>query len=331
MTPAGHRFVWDLDKTYLQTDFESVRGLLRAAFESPEDKVAYPGATRVLQSLKRRPDHRLYILSGSPKLMRQKLERKLALDGVAWDRFTLKPNLENVLMGRLSEVRGQVGYKLGALLRWRARDGDPPETMMGDDAEADAFVYSLYADLTAGLVSRRELSTILEAAEVSDETSEAIHDSLSDVILGQRVRRILIHLDKRTPPERLSAYGPRLVPVFNYFQAAAVLWSDGTLDARAVADVAGELAASAGYGPAALAQGLEDLVRRGALGAAAASELAAIPGLVAVLGPRRAGELPDQLTSARQAARAATPLPAADAYRRPDYVELFLRSRGRTD
>ena len=49
------------------------------------------------------------------------LEEKLSLDGIMWDRFELKPNLENLLRGRFRAVRDQVGYKLPALLRWRAR------------------------------------------------------------------------------------------------------------------------------------------------------------------------------------------------------------------
>jgi hypothetical protein len=326
VTPAGHRFVWDLDKTYLQTEFETVRGLLRAAFESPEDKVAYPGAAVVLRALKRRPEHRLHILSGSPRQMRRKLERKLSLDGVTWDRFTLKPNLENVLRGRLSEVRGQVGYKLEALLSARARYGDPPETMMGDDAEADAFVYSLYADLTAGRVPRRTLDTILDDAGCGDHLQAAIAAALDGIVLADRVRRILIHLDRRTPPGLLAQiHGPRLVPVFNYFQAAIVLWADGHLDARAVAEVAGELATSAGYGASALVNSLEDLVRRAALSPEQAVEAGTHPRLSAVLGPSQMRALSDRLRGAAPAG-----LDAHNAGQRtPDYADLFARTRGR--
>ena len=34
---------WDLDKTYVQTDFSSVRGLFRAATEKAENKRVVPG------------------------------------------------------------------------------------------------------------------------------------------------------------------------------------------------------------------------------------------------------------------------------------------------
>ena len=39
--------------------------------------------------------------------------------------------------------------------------------------------------------------------------------------------RIIIHLDRRSPPVRFEAYGQRVVPVYNYFQAAPVLYADG--------------------------------------------------------------------------------------------------------
>ena len=101
---------------------------------------------------------RVHILSGSPEQMRRRLEDKLRLDGISWDSFTLKPNLQNLLRLRFRAVRDQLGYKLPALLASRAELGETrrgrraraTETLFGDDAEADAYVYSLYADFLAG-------------------------------------------------------------------------------------------------------------------------------------------------------------------------------------
>ena len=78
---AEHIFRWDLDKTYLRTEFDTVRDLVRSAFESATDKQAYPGAAALLRALKRSADHRICIVSGSPSQMRQVLAAKLALDG----------------------------------------------------------------------------------------------------------------------------------------------------------------------------------------------------------------------------------------------------------
>src|SRR5262249_35190663 len=112
MTQPKHIFRWDLDKTYLRTDFDSLRGLLRAA-----DKRAVPGAPALLRALRAAggPAHRISIISGSPEQMRKVLEAKLALDGVACDEFVLKPNLKNLLRGRFRAIRAQVPYKLPAL------------------------------------------------------------------------------------------------------------------------------------------------------------------------------------------------------------------------
>src|SRR5207302_1177953 len=74
--------------------------------------------------------------------------------GVEVDGLTFKPNLQNLLRGRFRALREQVSYKLPALLEARAQIGaSVPETLFGDDAEADAFIYSLYADFLAGRAS----------------------------------------------------------------------------------------------------------------------------------------------------------------------------------
>src|SRR6267142_3541355 len=73
-----HTFRWDLDKTYLRTEFDSIRDLARSAIENAADKQAFPGATALLRAL-RQDGHRICIVSGSPTQMRQVLAAKLAL------------------------------------------------------------------------------------------------------------------------------------------------------------------------------------------------------------------------------------------------------------
>ncbi len=41
---APHVYRWDLDKTYLQTDFDSIGGLLRTAMQGAADKANVPGS-----------------------------------------------------------------------------------------------------------------------------------------------------------------------------------------------------------------------------------------------------------------------------------------------
>src|SRR5262249_3822994 len=69
MIAPKHIFRWDLDKTYLRTDFDSFRGLIKAAMEKPAEKRAVPGAPALLRALRAAggADHRICIITGSPQ------------------------------------------------------------------------------------------------------------------------------------------------------------------------------------------------------------------------------------------------------------------------
>jgi hypothetical protein len=275
-TGATHTFRWDLDKTYLRTDFDSLRSLVRTALEKPSDKRAFPGAPALLRALRAAGGeaHRISIISGSPQQMRKVLEAKLALDGVEYDEFVLKPNLGNLLRGRFRALRAQVPYKLPALLRSRAAHAAPAETLFGDDAESDAIVYCLYADIVAGKVENEVLDKILEVGHAYEDQRVETLALLEDVPRGDVVRRILIHLDRRSPTGQFERFGERLVPIYNYFQAALVLYADGQLDAGDVLGVGREMLASGDYSVSSLANSLQDLLRRRRLDRDAAARLA---------------------------------------------------------
>ena len=90
---------------------------------------------------------------------------------------------------------------------------------------------------------------------------------------GERVARIFINLERRSPPATFRLFGPRVVPTFNYFQTAAVLGAEGYLGAEDVARVGRVLLEGAGYTARGLENSLGDLVRRGFLEPAAAGAL----------------------------------------------------------
>src|SRR5262245_26588981 len=124
--------------------------------------------------------------------MRKVLEQKLSLDGVEFDEFILKPTVRNILRGRFRAIREQVGYKLPALLAGRMGvDVDVPETLFGDDAESDAFIYSLYADLLSGHATQQTLEQILERLEIYPDVAQRTLALLERVPKSDRVRRIL--------------------------------------------------------------------------------------------------------------------------------------------
>lgn len=226
---------WDLDKTYLHTDFESFRGIVRSALESARDKRAVPGATALLRELAReRPGWRarIALLSGSPTQMRTVLETKLRMDGVRFDEFTLKDNLANLRRGRVRAVRDQFGYKLPRLLLGRIGLGEAVrETLFGDDAEADALVYSVYADAIAGRVSPVELSRVLEAAGAYPDSIVEALAALRRVSLADVVDRIFIRLDRGVERRAFEPLGSRVIPVRSWFEAATVLLSAGEIEA----------------------------------------------------------------------------------------------------
>nr|MBK7066853.1 hypothetical protein [Deltaproteobacteria bacterium] len=168
-----------------------------------------PGAARLIRALRVHQPSRVTILSGSPEQMRGTLESKLRLDGIVWDEFTLKPSVRNILRLRFRALRDQVGYKLPALLDARTRvPQGVPETLFGDDAEADALVYSLYADVLAGKVSDRQLTAVLEQSRTYADVVSEIIRLVHRTARGDVVRRIFIHLDRRSDPGFFRIYGP---------------------------------------------------------------------------------------------------------------------------
>ncbi|MFO0759097.1 MAG: hypothetical protein U0359_21575 [Byssovorax sp.] len=270
--PPRARFIarWDLDKTYLRTDFDTMRDLVRTALERPDQKRTVPGAAVLLRELGR-AGVEIHILSGSPEQLRGRLEEKLRLDGARWASLTLKPNLENILRLRFRALRGQLGYKLPALLRRRCemvsqvdeRGTLVREVLLGDDAEADAFVYSLYADVCEGKVDAEALAEVMRRGQAYEDTIRDAVRYASYVPKGPIVERILIHLDRQSSPADFRMYGGRVVPFYNYLQAAFVLHEDGRIPARAVLRVAQDLAYAHNFDSAALARSYLDLSRRG--------------------------------------------------------------------
>lgn len=273
LVPRETIYRWDLDKTYLRTDFDTVRDLLRTALEAPDEKRTVPGASILLRELRATGPAGITILSGSPEQMRKTLEAKLRLDGIHWDSFTLKPSLRNLLKGRFRFLKDQVSYKLASLLDARTRvAGETQEVLFGDDAEADAFIYSLYADLCAGRIGNDTLVAVLERAQVyPEDVPDLLQRARRVSHVGEDdappvVRRIFIHLDRMSAPELFTEFGHRLCPFHNYFQPAVVLCQDGGLEVEAALRIGADLVMSRGFAPDALTASVVDLGRRRFIG-----------------------------------------------------------------
>jgi hypothetical protein len=321
---------WDLDKTYLRTEFDTVRDLVRTAFEPAMRKQTVPGAAALLREVRATEPAGIFILSGSPEQMRKVLEAKLRLDGVHWDSFTLKPSLRNLLRGRFRFLKDQVGYKLASLLASRIQvEPETDEVLFGDDAEADAFIYSLYADICEDRVDNGTLMAVLRLAGVYEQELPSLVRMMGRVPHRGQVRRIFIHLDRVSPPEVFADYGRRVCPFYNYFQPALALLETGAIDADATLRVGAEIVVQHGFAPDALTASFVDLVRRGYVGRAAGERILAV---AAGIHPRAyAAAAPVLRAFVKELEPRLSTLGAPPPIERleVDYLRLFERDRDR--
>lgn len=234
---------------------------------------------------------------------------------------------------RLSALRDQLGYKLPELLEARVREqqrygshGPVREVLVGDDSESDAFVYSLYADVAAGRVSRSELERVLEAGETREQTARRCRAAVESLAPQALIDTILIHLDAQTPPSLFTRYGSRVIPFYNYWQAALVLFERGFLNAVSTLRIAVEFHVHHGFSHDAIARSYLDLARRGHATTAAPERLR--PALAEL-----AHELPTPLLAELEAAIAGMRYDPNQLVSRSippalDYVELAALHRG---
>jgi hypothetical protein len=321
---------WDLDKTYLRTEFDTLRDLVRTAFEPASRKRAYPGASTLLREIRATNPAAIFILSGSPEQMRGVLEAKLRLDGIRWDGFTLKPSLRNLVRGKFRFLRDQLSYKLTVLLR--SRTNVSPETveiLFGDDAEGDAFIYSLYADIAAGRVNQEVLMKVAEAAQVYPADIPEIVRIAARVPRSDTVRRIFIHLERVSSTAGFSDFGRRVCPFYNYFQPALVMLEDGALDAQAVLRVGADLVVAHTFNPEVLVASFDDLRRRGYLSKHVVDRICEVADTIE---PSTFGQASGPLQSlirTMEAARAELPDDVEVDPVKEDYLTLFAKDRGR--
>lgn len=241
---AGQRhIVCDIDKTYLETEFESLARMARIAFEAAGDKVTVTGASDVLLAARwgdvtaplppgaaagawPRP---LHFVSSSPPQLRAVLEEKLMIDGLDWSSDTFKDQAYNLRMRRMDLLRQHVAYKSLAILRLVMAAGAGARfCLIGDNAESDAFIYVGIKLLLDRQLDAAGYRAYLEAAGVEAAVAadlmrevELPEGSVIDVILIRNVPGY--HFVRMEP---LTA----VVQTFdNFFQAALLLMANDVL------------------------------------------------------------------------------------------------------
>ena len=283
-------FVWDLDKTYLDTSLGSLRELWRTALEAAFQKRNIPGTGSLVRALKdswaqdpqgllnqarsaRRP-FPIFFITASPPQMEAKIREKLELDEILPLGCFCKDNLRNLRPSRLWRLTQQVGYKVQALLALRAKLGpDVRQVLWGDDSESDASIYSLYSDICARRWSEKELLRILRGLRVVGEQTDAILALQDEIPAHDPVDKIYINLASDTDPEYYLKFGRRMVPTYNTFQTALDLFQDGRLQPEQAVRIANDMAMNYGFTPEELEASIDNLVRRRLLGTEACAAL----------------------------------------------------------
>ena len=327
---------WDLDKTYLRSEFDTLRQLWRTVRERGADKVEVPGVPEVVKALRASADRRgrslaTHFVSASPPQIGRAIRDKLALDGIPYDGIIFKDQLDHLKRGKLRQLREHVGFKLVALLRGRLEQpAATRELLFGDDWEADPFTYSLYADALDGTLGWDALEGILKRVGADPALVPEVRSMATQARGRGGVERIFINLERRTPPALLRLYGPRLVPTFNYFQTALVLAADDYVDAVDVERVARALIERSGYSARRLENSLADLVRRRLL-TADARELLAAPlrraGVLENAPAKRHGRIRRALGRLRATPKLASAIPRVARATPLDYDAILTRLR----
>lgn len=264
---------FDLDKTYLDTRFESFRKLVRIPFEKAEHKKNIPGVAAVVREIRRGPSASqppvpLYFISGSPEGMHKVVTEKLKLDGVGFDGILFKNWRSAVRKFQFKKIIDKIGFKLAALIY--ARSVFPlkaQEVLFGDDSEYDATIYALYADIVAGNLENYEVLTILKKWEVAQDELELISDNLKRLNdSGYRprdaVQRIFIHLEQRSAAHLHTSLSGKVVPTQNYFQTAVILYKMNAINRAGLFRVISDMIRNYNFGVAEFTTSTEDLLRR---------------------------------------------------------------------
>lgn len=264
-------YVWDLDKTYLDTTFESLHGLWRTAVEKAFQKRNVPGTGTLVRALRNhwqevnrgRKDFPIFFITGSPPQLERKIHEKLNFDGIYPFGIFCKDNLKNLRPSRWWRLSHQIGYKLQALLQLRSHLAENVRQILwGDDSEADAIIYSLYSDLCARRLDEQEVRRVLRHFKVVGEQVDTILSLVESLPKQDPVEKIYINLASDTDAEYYLKFGRRMLPTFNSFQLALDLFQDRRLSSAQVIKVAQDLMQNYAFNVDDLERSFDDLVRR---------------------------------------------------------------------
>ncbi|MBC7420166.1 MAG: DUF2183 domain-containing protein [Bdellovibrio sp.] len=267
-------YIWDLDKTYLDTSIDSFSALFKTIFEKAFTKKNVPGTPSLIRSLSRyrkkhfnEVDFPLYFVSASPPQMESKVYEKFLIDDIHPIGMFYKDNLRNLVPKRFLFLKKQVGYKVQSLLQLRTRlSKDVRMICFGDDSESDATIYNLFSDICSRRHTENELTQLLEDLGVSYSQIDEILRLQSIIPIQDPVEKIYINLATDTDPEYYLKFGRRTFPTYNTFQVALDLVQDQRLSLEELGTIVDVLATKYGQTHEQLILSFEELIRRRILG-----------------------------------------------------------------
>jgi hypothetical protein len=272
-------FVWDLDKTYLDTHFESLTGLYRTIKEKAFQKRNVPGTSSLVRALTSREAENtfpIYFVTASPPQMERRIREKLELDGIKPYGIFCKDNLRNLRPSRFRRLTQQVGFKLQSLMQLRTHLGhDLKQILWGDDSESDAVIYSIYSDICSRRLNEKSIRQILSHFHVRGEQTDVILKLQKDVPELDPVSKIYINLASDTDPDYYAKFGRRTLASFNTFQIALDLHQEGHLTMVQLLMVAEDMVSNYAFTPEELASSFNDLIFRRVLHVKSVAEIQA--------------------------------------------------------
>ena len=271
---AEEVYIWDLDKTYLDTSIDSLSGLLHTIFEKAFTKKNVPGTPDLIRSLARyrkkhfnESDFPLFFVSASPPQMETKIYEKFLIDEIMPIGMFYKDNLRNLAPKKFLFLRKQIGYKVQSLLQLRTRlNKNVRMICFGDDSESDATIYNLFSDICARRHTENQLTMLLDDLSVNYSQIDEILRLQSMIPIQDPVEKIYINLATDTDPEYYLKYGRRTLPTYNSFQVALDLVQDQRLSLEELGIILDGLIEKFGFTGDLLVQTFEELIRRRVLG-----------------------------------------------------------------
>lgn len=274
-------FVWDLDKTYLDTSWGGPSDLFRLILERSISKKNIPGTSTLIRALidswalsKGNRHFPLYFITASPPQMESRISEKFSFDGITPFGCFYKDNLQNLRPKRFWRLNKQVGFKVQSLMQLRLQlKEDIKMFLWGDDSESDAVIYNLFSDICSRRLGAHDLRMVLGHFAVTGDQVDTILNLQAQVPENDPVRKIYINLATDTDPDYYLKFGRRTLPTYNTFQTALDLYQAGRVDFSMLLKVIHDMIENYQYTVDELTRSFDDLVRRQVLGVDEVGEL----------------------------------------------------------